>query len=189
MIDFINYPERIFSVGRLDKNSTGLLLLTNDGALAYQITHPKFGHEKEYLVQVNKPLTADCCHKLANGIKLEEGKTAPAQVKQHSNREFEIILTEGKKRQIRRMCEALGYKVTKLKRTRLLTLKLGALPVGSWRSLSKTQLKSIKQSLEKTKKNSFIKTKARGLASRLLAAPHPKRTQLSQTVTNYSVIA
>ena len=147
MIDFINYPERIFSVGRLDKNSTGLLLLTNDGALAYQITHPKFGHEKEYLVQVNKPLTADCCHKLANGIKLEEGKTAPAQVKQHSNREFEIILTEGKKRQIRRMCEALGYKVTKLKRTRLLTLKLGALPVGSWRPLTQSELNSLRQSL------------------------------------------
>lgn len=147
VIEAVGYPERIFPVGRLDVSSSGLLILTNDGTLANRLMHPKFEHEKEYVVIVDKPLKKTDLGKLQAGLQLDDGKTLPAKVRQLGERKFAIILKEGKNRQIRRMCEALGYEAVSLKRTRILTLKLGNFPEGNWRKLSEKEIRDLKKAV------------------------------------------
>jgi len=125
----------IFPVGRLDKDTSGLLLFTNDGVLAYRLTHPKFYHEKEYEVRVEKPITDGALKKLAQGLKILGTKTKPATIKRLSGRRFSIALTEGKNRQIRRMCQKVGSPVKELKRVRIVTLRDAKLKEGEVREL------------------------------------------------------
>lgn len=143
VLDLINIKDRIYPVGRLDKNSSGLLLLTNDGNLAQELTHPKYEKEKEYEVEIDGLVDDIFVSNLKKGVRLDEGQTLPAQVKKLHRNKFSIVLKEGKKRQIRRMCGHLGYRVVKLKRTRINNLKLTNLPEGQFRVLSEEELKKL----------------------------------------------
>jgi 23S rRNA pseudouridine2605 synthase/23S rRNA pseudouridine2604 synthase len=136
VLDLLDISERVYPVGRLDKESTGLLLLTNDGRLHYRLTHPSFDHEKEYEVTVAKALPEGVLRKLAQGLPMMGTKTRPARVKRISPRRFLIVLQEGKNRQIRRMLRKVGNQVTDLKRIRIANIRLGNLPPGCWRYLS-----------------------------------------------------
>lgn len=142
IIDFINYPKRIFPIGRLDKPSEGLIFLTNDGDIVNKILRARNNHEKEYLVTVDKPITPDFLKKMRNGIPILDTVTRKCEVNQLSTYQFRIILTQGLNRQIRRMCEYLDYRVKKLKRTRIMNVHLD-LPVGTWRDLTDKELEQI----------------------------------------------
>lgn len=142
IIDFINHPKRIFPIGRLDKPSEGLILLTSDGDIVNKILRAKNNHEKEYEVMVNKPITKDFIKKMSNGVPILDTVTHKCEVKQIGNLKFNIILTQGLNRQIRRMCEYLGYEVTKLKRIRIMNIPLD-LPIGKWRDLTKREMEEI----------------------------------------------
>ena len=142
IIDYINYPTRIFPIGRLDKPSEGLIFLTNDGDIVNKILRARNNHEKEYLVTVNKPITSDFIEKMENGVPILDTITRKCDVKQIAEKQFKIILTQGLNRQIRRMCEHLDYRVRKLKRIRIMNVNLD-IPVGKWRNLSNTELKEI----------------------------------------------
>lgn len=143
IIDFINYPKRIFPVGRLDKDSEGLILLTNDGDIVNKILRSGNNHEKEYIVAVNKPITAEFIKIMSSGIKILGTVTKPCIVKKENNFTFRIILTQGLNRQIRRMCEKLGYSVVKLKRIRIMNILLKDLPEGNWRYLTAGEICKI----------------------------------------------
>ncbi len=143
IISAINYPLRLFNVGRLDKDSEGLILLTNDGDLCYKLTKASELHEKEYIVTVNKPISAGFIHKMSNGVEILDTKTAPCKVKQVGTNKFRIILVQGLNRQIRRMTEALGYKVTSLVRLRIDNLTLSGLKVGAYKELSKKEITKL----------------------------------------------
>lgn len=145
VIDFINYPIRIFPVGRLDKDSTGLLLMTNDGELVNKIMRAGNYHEKEYIVKVNRPINREFCKKMEAGVPILDTVTRPCQVEKLDDNTFRIILTQGLNRQIRRMCEALGYRVISLERVRIMNILLGDLREGSYREISGKE----KQELEK----------------------------------------
>lgn len=135
--DYVKTKVRLAPIGRLDKDSSGLLLLTNDGRVTERLLHPDFWHEKEYEVGVNKPLSVDSLKKLRKGVVLDDDyETRPCEVKQLDERKLLITLTEGKKRQIRRMLESLGYRVRELKRLRIMNLKLGNLEEGRYRELT-----------------------------------------------------
>ena len=162
VIDFLKYPLRIFPVGRLDKDSTGLLLMTNDGELVNKIMRAGNYHEKEYIVQVNRPINQEFCRKMASGVPILDTVTRPCQVKKINDTTFQIVLTQGLNRQIRRMCEALGYRVTELKRVRIMNILLGNLKEGTYRKIQgkeKQELERLLQSStslsvkERTKKN------------------------------------
>jgi len=155
IIDFINYPTRIFPVGRLDKLSEGLILLTDDGDIVNKILRARNGHDKEYLVTVDRPITEDFLQKMRNGVPILDTLTKKCKVTQIGNCEFKIILTQGLNRQIRRMCEHLDYRVKHLKRIRIMNVKLDV-PVGKWRNLTETELKEINRltaNSDKTYKN------------------------------------
>lgn len=140
VVDFVNHPLRIFHIGRLDKDSNGLLLLTNDGDIVNEILREEHGHEKEYIVTVDRPLTQEFVRKMESGVNILGTTTKPCKVKQLGPRKFNITLTQGLNRQIRRMCSALGYNVRSLKRTRVLNILLGDLPNGKWRDLTEEEL-------------------------------------------------
>lgn len=142
IIDFINYPKRIFPIGRLDKASEGLIFLTSDGDIVNKILRARNNHEKEYIVKVNKPITREFLYAMSNGVPILDTITKKCVVKQMNKYEFKIILTQGLNRQIRRMCEHLYYRVEKLKRVRIMNIKLD-LAEGKWRNLSKKELKEI----------------------------------------------
>ena len=148
VIDLIELPQRIYPIGRLDKDSTGLLLLTNDGRLHHRLAHPSFDHEKEYEVTVDRPILDGALQRLAQGMPLMGTKTRPAQVKRLSGRRFRIILQEGRNRQIRRMVRQVGRRVVKLKRLRVAHIRLGNLPVGAWRHLSESEKRKLLLGLE-----------------------------------------
>lgn len=145
VIDFMKYPKRIYPIGRLDKNSEGLLLLTNQGDLVNAILKASNYHEKEYQVTVDKPITPEFIQKMSSGVRLEEldVTTRKCAVKRTGMYSFDIVLTQGLNRQIRRMCEALGYRVRKLKRIRIMNVLLGDLPVGKYRRLSEKEIKDL----------------------------------------------
>lgn len=143
IVDFINYPERIFHVGRLDKESEGLILMTNDGDIVNKILRASNNHEKEYIVTVDKPVSDDFLSKMSSGVPILDTVTKPCKVERKGKYVFRIILTQGLNRQIRRMCAHFGYNVLKLKRIRIMNIKLGDLTVGSWRYLTKSELKGI----------------------------------------------
>ena len=142
IIDYINYPSRIFPVGRLDRPSEGLIFLTNDGDIVNKILRARNNHEKEYIVTVNKPITTDFIKRMGNGIPVLDTFTKKCIVEQIDEYSFKIILTQGLNRQIRRMCEYLEYRVTKLKRTRIMNITLDV-SVGQWRDLTTDELKEI----------------------------------------------
>jgi 23S rRNA pseudouridine2604 synthase len=151
IIDYINYPKRIFPVGRLDKPSEGLIFLTNDGDIVNKILRARNHHEKEYVVKVNKPITKAFIHKMGNGVPVLDTITKKCFVKQTHKNQFRIILTQGLNRQIRRMCEHLNYRVTELKRVRIMNVKLD-IKVGKWRYLRPDELKILNQLLSKSSK-------------------------------------
>lgn len=142
IIDFIGYPTRIFPIGRLDKPSEGLIFLTNDGDIVNKILRARNNHEKEYVVTVNKPVTDDFIQRMSSGIPILDTVTRDCLVEQRGKMVFKIVLTQGLNRQIRRMCEHLGYTVTKLKRVRIMNVKLDT-PVGEWRDLTSEELAEI----------------------------------------------
>ncbi len=142
IIDFINYPKRIFPIGRLDKPSEGLIFMTNDGDIVNKILRARNHHEKEYVVSVNKPITSDFLRKMRNGIPILGTMTRKCEVEQMGTHQFKIILTQGLNRQIRRMCEYLDYRVKKLKRVRIMNVNLDV-PVGKWRNLTDKELVEI----------------------------------------------
>lgn len=139
IVDFVRYPKRIFPVGRLDKESEGLIILTNDGDIVNKILRARNHHEKEYVVMVDKPITPEFLHKMRNGVPILDTMTRKCDVKQIGPKRFNIILTQGLNRQIRRMCEYLGYEVVKLKRVRIMNLVLD-IPVGQWRDMTDKEL-------------------------------------------------
>ena len=142
IIDYINFPERIFPVGRLDKLSEGLILLTNDGSLVNKVLRSRNNKEKEYLVEVNKNITTDFIRQMSKGIPILNTVTKNCKLVKVSSTTFKIILTQGLNRQIRRMCEFLGYKVVSLKRTRIMSINLDV-ETGKWRHLSSRELDSL----------------------------------------------
>lgn len=148
IVDFINYPIRIFNIGRLDKLSEGLILLTNDGNIVNKILRAANNHDKEYEVVVNRPITDEFLRRMASGIPILGTVTKKCQIEQIDRFKFRIILTQGLNRQIRRMCEFLGYEVVKLKRLRIMNIKLGNLPTGHWRELTNKEISVLTQSLE-----------------------------------------
>ncbi|MFC0560112.1 23S rRNA pseudouridine(2604) synthase RluF [Halalkalibacter alkalisediminis] len=139
IVDLVNHPLRVFNIGRLDKESDGLILLTNDGDIVNEILRAENNHEKEYIVSVDKPITDDFIKKMSEGVHILGTKTLPCEVVKLSKFVFQITLTQGLNRQIRRMCEALGYEVYRLQRTRIMNIHLGNLPVGQWRDLTKKE--------------------------------------------------
>lgn len=145
IISFMKYPKRIFPIGRLDKDSQGLIFLTNDGDIVNKILRAGNNHEKEYIVTVDKPVTDEFIKGMSNGVRILDTITKKCFVKRESKYVFRIILTQGLNRQIRRMCEALGYSVKKLVRIRIMNVKLGDLPTGKWRYLSEDELRAINQ--------------------------------------------
>lgn len=151
IIDYINYPTRIFPVGRLDRPSEGLIFLTNDGDIVNKILRARNNHEKEYIVTVNKPITTDFIKRMGNGIPVLDTYTKKCVVEQIDEKSFKIILTQGLNRQIRRMCEYLEYRVTKLKRTRIMNIPLDV-SVGQWRDLTADELKEIDRLVSESEK-------------------------------------
>ena len=143
IVDFVDHPERIFMIGRLDKFSEGLILLTNDGDVVNEVLRAAHGHEKEYVVTVDREVTDEFVEKMGAGVKLEEATTNPCKVRKTGPRTFDIILTQGLNRQIRRMCEALGYRVVALKRIRIMHIQLGKLKKGRWRNLAPEEVRKL----------------------------------------------
>ncbi len=147
IIDFVNHPKRIFPVGRLDKASSGLILLTNDGDIVNKILRTENNHQKEYIVSVNKPITDDFVYRMRKGVPILGTMTKECYVKRLNDKKFKIILTQGLNRQIRRMCEYFDYKVVTLKRVRIMNIKLADLKVGKWRDLTKEELRVLRDDL------------------------------------------
>ncbi len=143
VIEYIQYPIRVYPVGRLDKESEGLLLLTNDGELMNRILRSRYHHEKEYVVEVDKPVTEAFLQQMSAGVPILDTVTRPCQVKKIDSHQFSIILTQGLNRQIRRMCEYLGYQVLELKRIRILNIELGSMPSGALRKLEGAELQRL----------------------------------------------
>ena len=148
VVSFIDHDDRIYPIGRLDKDSEGLLLLTNDGDIVNRILRASEKHEKEYEVRVDKPVTAEFIKQMSSGVKILGRTTLPCKVNKTGERSFNITLTQGLNRQIRRMCEALGYNVRFLKRVRIMHLTLGNLKIGQWRNLTPTELTELWRRLD-----------------------------------------
>ena len=147
IVDLVNHPFRVFHIGRLDKDSEGLILLTNDGDIVNEILRSENQHEKEYIVSVDRPITPEFLKQMSEGVKILDTITLPCKVEQLSKYDFKIILTQGLNRQIRRMCEELGYNVYRLQRIRIMNIQLDNLPVGQWRYLSKKEKAQLFQAL------------------------------------------
>lgn len=143
IVDFINHAKRIFPIGRLDKESEGLIFLTNDGDIVNKILRAGNNHEKEYVVTVDRPITSKFVNDMSSGVPILNTITKPCKVRKESSHVFRIILTQGLNRQIRRMCEAFGYNVLKLKRVRIMNVTLDNIPTGKWRYLTAAELKTI----------------------------------------------
>ena len=147
IIDFIGYPERIFPIGRLDKPSSGLILLTNDGDIVNKILRTEHNHEKEYIVKVDKALSQTIIDRMSKGVPILDTITKECKIRKSGSNEFKIILTQGLNRQIRRMCEYFNYKVISLERTRIMNIKLD-LPVGKYRELTKEEITSLNKLID-----------------------------------------
>lgn len=154
IIDFINYPERIFPIGRLDKPSEGLIFLTNDGDIVNKILRARNNHEKEYIVSVDQPITKEFIHRMSKGVPILDTITRDCVVEQLDRYRFRIILTQGLNRQIRRMCEYLGYEVKQLKRIRIMNIMLDV-PVGHWRDFTAEELAELNELVADSTKEHF----------------------------------
>jgi len=162
VVDFINHKERIFHIGRLDKPSEGLLLMTNDGDIVNKILRAGNSHEKEYVVKVDRPITEDFLKRMRNGVPILDTITKKCVVERLSRTTFKIILVQGLNRQIRRMCEYLGYDVLALKRERIMNIELGDLPIGKWRDLTEKELDGLKGMLKDSNNTSFVDSLDKG---------------------------
>lgn len=149
IVDYLAFPERIFPIGRLDKDSSGLILLTNDGSIVNRILRAQYGHEKEYIVKLDQEIREDFLKQMRKGVPILDTVTKPARVMPINETEFRIILTQGLNRQIRRMCEYLGYRVVRLKRVRLMHITIGKMREGEWRELSFKELSELENLLSK----------------------------------------
>lgn len=143
IVDYINHRERIFPIGRLDKLSQGLIFLTNDGDIVNKILRAGNRHEKEYIVSVDKPITEDFMKKMSSGVRIEEGITLPCKITRMGETQFRIILTQGLNRQIRRMCQALNYRVERLNRVRIMNITLSGIAIGQWRYLTADEVSQL----------------------------------------------
>lgn len=143
IIYYLNYPKRIFPIGRLDKDSEGLIFLTNDGDIVNKILRASNNHEKEYVVMVDKPITPDFIKQMSSGVRILDTVTKKCKVTQESNKRFRIVLTQGLNRQIRRMCAALDYKVVMLTRVRIMNITLSNIPVGKWRHFTPAEMETM----------------------------------------------
>ena len=143
VVDYLDYPIRIFPVGRLDKDSEGLLLMTSDGEIINRILRAAGGHEKEYEVEIDRPVTKEFVEKMSAGVPILDTVTLPCRVRRTGEKSFNIILVQGLNRQIRRMCEALGCNVVRLRRIRIMNIRLGAMRPGQWRELSEEELSGL----------------------------------------------
>lgn len=152
IIDFVNYKSRIFPIGRLDKRSEGLIFLTNDGDIVNKILRAGNQHEKEYIVTVDQPVTPEFIQKMRNGVRILGTVTQKCFVKQEGSNRFRIILVQGLNRQIRRMCETLGYNVESLKRIRIMNITLNNLPPGKWRYFTASEMETMSQMLKNSSK-------------------------------------
>ncbi|WP_404361970.1 23S rRNA pseudouridine(2604) synthase RluF [Marinobacter sp.] len=152
IIDAIGHPERIFPIGRLDKPSEGLIFLTSDGDIVNKILRAENAHDKEYLVTVDRPVTREFAERMAGGVPILDTVTKPCEVHIEGRFQFRIILTQGLNRQIRRMCEYLGYEVTRLKRTRIMMISLGHLKPGQWRNLTEREMTAIRNAVAGSRK-------------------------------------
>jgi 23S rRNA pseudouridine2604 synthase len=148
IVDFAGHTERIFPIGRLDKDSEGLILLTNHGDIVNQILRAENNHEKEYIVTVNKPVTPLFLQGMSTGVRILGTMTKPCQVQKVGDRVFRITLTQGLNRQIRRMCEAFGYRVVRLQRVRIMNILLGSLRLGTWRDLTQGELQDLMATIQ-----------------------------------------
>ena len=143
IVDFVDHPERVFPIGRLDKDSEGLILLTNDGDIVNEILRAEHNHEKEYVVAVDRALTPDFLTGMAAGVRLSDATTKPCKIARLGAKVFRITLTQGMNRQIRRMCEAFGFTVEALQRVRIMRIHLGELPLGRWRNLTAEEIATL----------------------------------------------
>ncbi len=174
ILEYIKTPQRVFPIGRLDVESTGLILLTNDGDIVNKISKAKYHHEKEYMVTVDKPLTPGALKELADGVLiLENVRTLPAKVEKISPNQMKMTIVQGLNRQVRRMCEAVGYEVKILTRTRIMNISLGELGRGKWRHLSSIEMKNLFALLEESDKKAEQPTSP---TPRLKIAPSAKKT-------------
>ena len=148
IVDFIGHPQRIYPIGRLDKDSEGLILMTNNGDLVNRMMRSRYGHEKEYIVTVNKPITKTFLERMGAGIPLSERMTKKCLIERIGNKKFRIILTEGMNRQIRRMCEHLNYNVISLKRVRVLNIELGGLKEGEYRDVTEEEIDGLTEMIK-----------------------------------------
>lgn len=161
IIDFVKHPKRIFPIGRLDKDSEGLIFLTNDGDIVNKILRAGNKHEKEYEVRVGRPVAEGFVAKMSSGVQILDTVTAPCKVTMTGRSTFKITITQGLNRQIRRMCEALGYNVLTLKRTRIMNISLGTLQLGKWRNLSEAEIAELKASVEYSDKTAIASPKGK----------------------------
>ncbi len=152
IVDFVNYKSRIFPIGRLDKLSEGLIFLTNDGDIVNKILRAGNGHEKEYVVTTESPINGDFVNKMRSGVRIPGAVTKPCFVKQEGDNRFRIILTQGLNRQIRRMCEALGHRVTSLKRIRIMNISISGLAAGKWRYFTPQEMTAIQELVKDSSK-------------------------------------
>ncbi|MCG7499990.1 23S rRNA pseudouridine(2604) synthase RluF [Vibrio sp. Of7-15] len=183
IVDYINHEKRIFPIGRLDKPSDGLIFLTNDGDIVNKILRAGNSHEKEYVVRVDKPITEEFLEKMAAGVPILDTVTLPCKITQESRFVFRIVLTQGLNRQIRRMCEYLGYEVFKLKRVRIMNIELGKLASGEWRYLTETEMAEINgliSSSSKTEEASRMASTPTGKKVSVSAAPKRKPSRFAK---------
>lgn len=148
IVDFVNHPERIFHIGRLDKDSEGLILLTNDGDIVNEILRAENEHEKEYIVRVDMPITDSFLKKMQEGVEILDTVTLPAKAEKLTKYIFKLTIRQGLNRQIRRMCSALGYEVRSLQRVRIMNIHLGDLPIGEWRDLTNDERNELFKELD-----------------------------------------
>ena len=193
IVDYINHPKRIFPIGRLDKASEGLIFMTNDGDIVNKILRARNNHEKEYTVTVSKPITDDFIQRMGNGVPILDTVTRKCKVEQISQFTFKIILTQGLNRQIRRMCEHLGYEVTALKRIRIINISLD-LPVGRYRDLTDAEIQKLNQLIEpssKTEEASLPKTvhKRKLMPEKKAIVPFIKKIESTKTIPSEIPIA
>ncbi len=173
IIDFINYPKRIFPIGRLDKASEGLIFLTNDGDIVNKILRARNNHEKEYVVTVDRPITSNFINRMGSGVPILDTVTKKCEVEQLGKFDFRIILTQGLNRQIRRMCEYLGYEVTALKRIRIMNVQLD-IPVGEWRDLTVEELQTIQNMVSSSEKTHEPANSSEKMEQSRVKKPAPK---------------
>ncbi len=183
IIDFVNYSKRIFPIGRLDKDSEGLILLTNDGDIVNKILRAGNAHEKEYTVTLDKPMTEAFVEGMGKGVPILGTITKPCIIKPLNQTSFKIVLTEGLNRQIRRMCEYFGYDVIKLKRIRIMHIQLKDLPLGKWRHLTKDEIAELFSAVANSVKTEGIsqKPKTKPQRPKRPFAPHPQRPKKPRT--------